>query len=592
MCDVFTDSRSCQQNLKILVQRSLLEYSSTYKRYNYHRLIQEFFKIRSDQSEFKYLYKKFSEHFILILERMAQKDFMKAIKSFDAERHNIHHLFSLLRKLKDDKRGKEVAKKFMKIAETINHFMNSDYKFITELQDYLNMILLYFKENKDVMFKTFDQDKFVGLYSRLSIQLITAAAHMLEDNIMLIHTMEDYWWLFDRYNSSISPDVYLKYYSTLALLYEETGNYNRAVRCHQRLIKELKNCDQEEECSNFEIGNIYFQMKYYNYSMRFYEMELESMTEYNNIIKRAEILVKIYQIHAILQPHDDSKEKALLRIERDIMQILQFQHFDFLLTEHEEMIMDLIHILKSNNRWQLYNQLEAKLIEGMHHTSKKSLLKILASFQKECCHYKVLQKTAEELFHFNQSTEKLELLYYLIGFASYRLGEYEKSSSYLEKCVFNGKNVSHTKYVACAYLIMTGSLHRVPQCILTIIEYHLSWEAILDFPFKVPEQKVQQEISISKHEDFLETGLTLATSDIINYQPFSKRRDSSRWLKWLEGSLSYTPFYYFINILVILLRLFFYSLIILCLCLSIILLLLSYCCGFKNYYIIIYKHDN
>lgn len=227
-CRVLNTSNMCSHNLQLFVQRSLLEYNPENNRYNYHRLIREFFLAKANPADFKKFYKVFSGYFIKI---MTEKSFTRVINLFDADQHNIQYLFDSLTTLKDEKQ-KQVVEIFMNIAETINHIVGSqnlDYKFTPmELQNYLKTILLYFERKSHLVIRIFSKGQFVQVYSRTIMHLVDVKQHLIEDSVALIDTMEKYRLFFYKHKSSMSSDLYRKFFYILAKYYEKVGDYKRA----------------------------------------------------------------------------------------------------------------------------------------------------------------------------------------------------------------------------------------------------------------------------------------------------------------------------------------------------------------------------
>lgn len=563
--------KSCHHNLQVLVKRSLLEYNRDSDRYNYHRLIREFFKSRSNPAEFERFYRLFSEHFIPLLERMARKDFVKAINLFIAERHNIQYLFDLLTLLKDRKQGKKVAKVFIKITETINLFMeghNLDFKFTPmELEEYLKNILSYLKQNRFHLIDTLDKDEFVQIYSRIVMHLVRVKKFLMEDRAALINTMEQHRWLFDKHKTSILPDLYIEFYLTLAKSYEETGDFKRAVKCHQKRVEQLKECEQNE-CNYVEIGDVYFQMNDYNKSIMFYEMELNSSSE-NDLISAA-ILMKLYDIYMI-QEDDQEVDQIILRLGNCInIMVTAFNYHPFGLIQQGEIVLRIIELLNFKGRPMESYQLEQTLIASIRSNIidiEMSIILMSSAYNNK--NPKVVQVIGKKI----ERIEKNCSFYsFLLGMAYYHTEEYNKSYGHLSiyvTCDYWTLQESGYHYIdACIYLIMMGSgkcLPLIPHFVFNILKFF--------FLLQYSNEQQQSLVQSNKfplettYEDFLSTDLASKTTtalSIVHHNNTTFHEDSQRNYNIIKKIVRSHLFYYLFNIAII-----YFKICVICQCLRI-----------------------
>ena len=271
-----------------LVQRSLLEYNQRSGRYQFHRLIREFFldiqksmgSVGLEESE--QFSSEFRAHYAQILYTLTAAFSTKvlhkmALTSLDIERHNIQHLlyhvgdFQVIRSFES-----AMSQNFLQCRFTRD-----------ELVGPLQISVRYIADN----WKVISTDaQFFGIYTELLIIL-----GKLHNATLAIHIFTSHSDTVENIRAHIPGKEgaipYIKFYNALSQYHRFIGQHDGVKMCHERILQakdQLKECEPGT-CDYFSIGNIHYNLEDYENSAYFYQLALK-LQEIDVITKAATMI--------------------------------------------------------------------------------------------------------------------------------------------------------------------------------------------------------------------------------------------------------------------------------------------------------------
>ena len=233
-------SNNVTSTLSSLISRSLIEYDSRTQRYNFHRLIKEFFraiqinKTRQNAlaSNFQYYYSSLLTYTVTTLET----NYRMSLLELHIERHNYKKLLDDLSNRNHD--VESFSRMFAAIAPAVHkgifNLYFSDEEIIAPLIsaiEYIDELKLLFSGSL-FSYLNFKLD-FVHIVYQLSKAQKRAlgTAPAIETSTKWKHVID----LLYSYSSNSLVNVYLDFYRQLASFHEELGNHNESKHCHAHI---------------------------------------------------------------------------------------------------------------------------------------------------------------------------------------------------------------------------------------------------------------------------------------------------------------------------------------------------------------------
>lgn len=249
-----------------LVQRSLLGHNKKTERFEFHRLIKEFFLFRSCfeencdgmQHAFNVNFQSHFAHRLLDLAHQFSQNHRSALGTLDTEKHNIKYfLEGIMNHLEPNNSFKVISallagldKKLLECRFSVEELHNVTISAANFLRHHSKQIdlddsthfVLYFKL---VHYWAVSESE---LHQNISSALEILTSH--EEHIKRLHTKAD---------KNLVAAQYIAYYSSLSLYYENLGLHHQVARCQEKILEmtnSLKEC-QPGSCKYFDIGVSY-----------------------------------------------------------------------------------------------------------------------------------------------------------------------------------------------------------------------------------------------------------------------------------------------------------------------------------------------
>ncbi len=374
ICNLLDDT------FQTLVDRSLLEYNKRSERYQYHRLIREYFITKENTQISTEFMAGFRYHFLNKLYShtiVFKTEHIKSLKFMDAERHNFH---KLLKELKDP--NKLSQRSLLLSIDSITHSLNVGYlscrftpkelkSVLKSVVEYLDNNLVSFlqraatKEIEDLHGTKWTQKEF---YQRTYVELIIiysellhkkAASEFMEKRKGMVDYVTNQAKMYSSKDSGItdpktSPETivfsvksrYYSYYKSLANLYFSLHDHSRAIQCHLMIAKGTEDCE-EGQCLYKDVAYIYWDVRNYAEAANFFELSFEH--DLNNDFSKAGILVKLASSYKFIEGNNwwfkTNEQGAIDRLKAAYIQIVKMED-DTVFINNWEAIIESITLLQ------------------------------------------------------------------------------------------------------------------------------------------------------------------------------------------------------------------------------------------------------
>lgn len=319
-----------QKSMQTLVQRSLLVYNQRADRYNFHRLIREYF-LEVQRHNTEYSREKFdlgfNHYYIKLLSTVAQmfdnNDHIKALRIVDIEKHNFQQVFENIKMLGSiDEMTIEVLAKATNVGLLKCRFSDSS---VIEL---LNHLLENIRGSDILYRKSTKTDDLIYHYHLLIRQLakLEEELHGIDNAIQVYQSHEhefDMIFLSERLkllepmhepNSKLLLKPYIQFFSDLAHYYSVSGEHKDGIiKCHVKIIdiqskehtSKISRC-LFKQCQFYDIGVAYYSLGNHQEALYFLERayeeeELEDLEDFGKMY--AALLHMELQRHKLTYAH-------------------------------------------------------------------------------------------------------------------------------------------------------------------------------------------------------------------------------------------------------------------------------------------------
>lgn len=526
---VFPNRNGAENSLKLLVRRSLLDYSKQTNRYIYHRLIREFFKNMSTPTESGEFYMHYLQYYTSALETMAQKGFIEALQIFYVDKHNFKHCFDQFTVLPID--DMKIVETYITLADTIgkypstNHILIYGFQFY-ELHGYIETFLSCLEQVNKLIIKGYSKDKFVQIYSSVVLYLKKIEQSFIRDKNKLLDGMIKYQWIFMKHGQLVPTPQYIEFFSTLAMYYKELNNPKMEKSCHKRVLRRkmvLEKCE-EDECSNFELAKAFIFAKDYEKSVYYCDKTLQSiktlsLLDFDSAIAAADVLVELYDIFSTSSHHHRMDEVTAKLC--DMVNNIQMVE-PLLVINHARSITRIIYLLETVDRTAESEKLKDGLTKGiMKWFGDVSILIGLMSSLFDEHNYKMVILIGETVIKSGNIifVDKVKFFYYNLAQSYFLLQNYTESDKYYH-IVVTLPGFDHFSYKSCSQLVMLCSFvcfypFSGAKLILHFMKtiYANFFPRIFSHPW-TPEQKTKSQYS-GMDKDFLTTDLSISETNVM-----------------------------------------------------------------------------
>ena len=285
-----------------LVQRSLLQFSQPTKRFNFHQLIQKYFRQISGpgedfgdslQENFDH---RFQLHFATLLGEMLdlyiKGDGKLALSLLEFDKHNFQHMFDLFTSAKHANYTLSDIK--ITLLAIKSHFLPLRFSF-REIRAIVRNLLesiesytvgeegseeLFLETYAEVLIQAAKQEQL--LWADRAVELLSSRKARIDDGYE---------------NNHISDNTYIKFYNDLAQYYKENGEDEMSIKCHIHLLKTVHN--QLDHCypnyDYFSISIAYDSVGDSENAFHFRKLSLEHQLSSLNRISQTKLFLDLYK---------------------------------------------------------------------------------------------------------------------------------------------------------------------------------------------------------------------------------------------------------------------------------------------------------
>ena len=559
--------------LDSLVKSSLLEINERTLRYQYHRLIREyFFKLVIDYNR-QYLksllstplsfYRLHYAEKLMLASNRFQFDHHKSISILYSEHHNFQFLLHFLQEPQIILTT-EFLLSAIAVSRSINvglfrlRFSPVDWcEPIKNALIYLDLMGVELNQYH-IQRAGLGQESFLGYY----VLLITQLAKCQEDAHGVdkaIKVFTDHKYVIEINEMRMRPADYIAYYEALGRYYSEQGKEEDFIECHRKILLQanarLAMCNPNW-CSNYGVGFTYYKIGDNQKAINFLERALK---ENQTTLDRSRTLVMLILSYTSLQ--SDSKDLALsklLELHDHIMNVSGSELY------HADVTQLIIDIFRNSGYDKEADMLEERLLEVV--------LEIRAQPQQGTVSMKKAYRFAKHLFDNRNYQKAIDVGVYIIeslhlenpddmhlklkvevlnGKAKFHSGNYSEGMDELEAVLVKILNNSEYDYmqekqISCWYLI--PRIKYINTCYnvvvgakrLAIGTIFMLFHSPLDYQQFIYDE--QSTVRVEEHNLF-------SSGPEVKHYSLSKEITT----KW-SGSIITTSFVYMKEALVILLK--------------------------------------
>ena len=449
--------------VKVLVQRSLLEYQRRNDRFHFHRLIREFFlKLHKEATsnygqEMMIFTGSFQEYYLGVL-NAASNDFktpsyMKSISILDNERHNFLQLIEDMK-----------AYKCCNTAAICNA-LDTGYLACRFSSDELLQIIqisaaCLIHSYRKINFRGPGLEYLVFIYKLIKLKW---TSHSAEKALVLYG---DYAATVELFKPTPKWERISHYYVRIQMLisklYTLVGEHERAIQHYKYALnvsqESLENCGNVTHCSYIHIGEYHYLGNDFKKAAHFYNLSVT--VENLNLFTRFEILQRLNQIYKKF-----NNKKHAKKVLKDIVSLLpnvsKLQSHE--VYQNLEHIYDLIKFLQenklTNEACMLYESVAQAIIDIGPDNHPGRIIYVLDLLVKKRNYTEVLKLGMRALKKLPPNSElHMVNISYFVGLATFHSGNYSEGLDYLEYVmnyiIHNTSAHEFEKYVVCCIFLV------------------------------------------------------------------------------------------------------------------------------------------
>ena len=357
-----------------LVQRSLLEYNRRTSRYQYHRLIREFFidVQRSigevGQNETRRFMVSFQLHYaikIQILTEVFANNYVISLATLDIERHNIQLLLK-----ETEKPFATHHSVFLDVIAIMSNAFEAQFlqcRFSAEeLRGHVQNVVTFLDENVETISRRFPGWTNESVFN-LYVNYVTELGELEEQMHGTTAAMKiflDREQKVERMNSHIATTTgsYMKFFLKLADYHASFDQHDDRIECHRKIVVRMSNFVIEcksGQCRYDDIGSVLYTIGMHERSARFFESSL--LTDDHNIITKAIVMVNLYHSYTKL-PAEIEKAEVLLNNIFALFPSIRDSPGSFLFQKNKQ-LQQVIDFYRENGKSEEATILQEQLLE-------------------------------------------------------------------------------------------------------------------------------------------------------------------------------------------------------------------------------------
>ena len=358
--------------LTYLSERSLLEYSQRQRRYQFHRLIREFFLnfVKSSGEAGKHETKRFLTNFqwhytsqlqSLVFDQFSTS-YKTALAALEKERHNIQYLLwytaeSEIYWYALYTISIALNRMFLNCRFTANELLLPVKGIVNHLHQGLDALLC--KEQEPLYIQLYFElyVHFIDEFAKLEVQVngVSAAIKIFLDSEHIVKLTSDHVAV---------PELYILFYAKLSGYYSILEEYENVKQCHEKILKSTKKlaeCNEEiGTCQYRTIGTAYYSIEDYEKAAYFFQLALELESKKLNTMEMTELMIKLYKSYKRIN-NEIKAEATLQKIYALFPSVMDAPIPE--LHQYSWVLQDLIELYRENSDINNATKLIERLIE-------------------------------------------------------------------------------------------------------------------------------------------------------------------------------------------------------------------------------------
>ena len=481
--------------LKSLVRNSLVEHGQRTDRYQYHRLIKEYFLLiqrRHWPNEAATPLSAFHIYYSgkLIVESglfQHRYDYEQSLAFLDSEQHNLEYLFENLKQMQSISTKKLDVEEFLMTALALSSAVNANFLQTRFSMEKCCMLLNSALNKFDMMmpnlrYYLLSQSFEVEYVLHYYLTIIKQVAECERKNhgvfeAMLVYSVRK--TIFESKSAMMMTLTYINFYKELSRFYSQLGKRfkGNVLECYRlitsRTHAHLTTC-QPNQCQYYDFGVIHYMMGQYQEASICFEEELKGS---KNIMQQVRALVWLVYIYSYIDGEDDKMISTVARLQNlysDIAAVPPDR-----LVDASDAILMFIEFYRTGELFDEAHSLENRFFSGL--LNLKSEVRTAFITKQTAEHQKSLLRTAcrvlNNFFEAGNYSETVEIgnflielignsdsfndakinLHLLVGKAKFHMGQYSDGMDHIEIALLSIPNIAsgfeNERRTACWYLI-------------------------------------------------------------------------------------------------------------------------------------------
>ena len=432
-----------------LVKRSLLEQDGRTQRYQFHKLIKEFFlRVHKESNETEQFLFGFQLFFTDVLQTLTEKfndKQVKALTELDTERHNILHLLECvinsnpMADISDELHTICTVKSaldsgILSCRFTARELLGPVKSIVKRLSQKL---MLQLKQPKSLLLLSYFENHVCMIiylaYLEEQLNGSSKARQVLIDQTHIIHQMETYIYAQEHQSAKVSSNVLL-FYRKLSNYHLQLEDHDGVKECQAKILRRTKDLLHDYEpgnCQYADIGRAYYTATKYEMSAHFLQLALNLESENMTVMVKTDLMNCLYLSYSNLQNFVEA-EKVLEAL-NVLLPVVKAEN-ETELYRSNCVLTDLIKIYEINSKFEEVRQLKDKLIEVVRQVGAEPTIHTMETAQELAEYFysindypraaNLAEFALQSFKHFgkDQLKWKLTQIQFTLGMAKYMYG--------------------------------------------------------------------------------------------------------------------------------------------------------------------------
>ena len=478
-------------SLNELVTRSLLEFDEYTGRYNFHRLIKEFFLLHSDKSENHRFIRAFQNYFSHLLCKLTtlyyDRDPLKALAILDLERHNLLHFMT---NINDPLVYDQALFIYDTSLTCFDNALNSNFLSIRFLpKELISPVrsvtsILGVELLKGRMKKANFFSHFVNFIYHLSslTELVKGRDQAINEFKKRVDTIE---YLGD--SNPDSNDQYILFYEHF-LEYESELGEDKARLYFERILKKARGLTCNDGCDYKTMANSYSHLGKYETSVKFYEKALEE--EHYGTAVKVHMLLEIRYMYGLLQDTNKQHEadEKLINMFPLLINMTSSSVYANMYTFQR--YMKFLWRTSESNKTK---EISEKMIESLSELGKGDIdtIKRAHKLAEELYEHKEYHRAAKVASYILDSLQGLDgsqqqsmskenvSIHMILGKSTYHSGNYSKANAFFVSIIDSllvSNQIDENFATCCSYLIYLRNFEYIHDCYSSV--YNTAFQTV------------------------------------------------------------------------------------------------------------------